>query len=200
MVFSAQSMSMAAYATMEYVTPSLQRREARIETDQEQIEAEIKTGLVEVEATDLEANPKEIKSVMKRSQCKVSEPLEDQYGDQHLALGRRRHWKKRTQSDGGSRQKLAAARRRLTRRGYRGPGKTTGNGIRGRSRRLELRLGSKKTLYVKRGVAISIGLREMSDWTLWPRTQHWNTSCPRQATIALQHRNGVFFDFHAEVL
>jgi hypothetical protein len=64
---------MAAYTTMEYVIPSLERTKARIETFQEPTEAEIKTGLVEVEATDLEANPEEMKSVMKRPQWKLSE-------------------------------------------------------------------------------------------------------------------------------
>jgi hypothetical protein len=57
-------------------------------------------------------------------------------------------------------------------------GATTGNGIRGRSRRQELRLGSQKTLHetleqtleleaVKLAVGISNGFRKMSDWTLW---------------------------------
>jgi hypothetical protein len=52
------------------------------------------------------------------------------------------------------------------------------SGIRRRSRRQELSLGSKKTFYealeqthelevVKRAVGISIGLRKVSDWTLW---------------------------------
>jgi hypothetical protein len=35
--------------------------------------------------------------------------LKDQYGDRHLAVGHRRQPKKRTQGDGGSWQKLAAA-------------------------------------------------------------------------------------------
>jgi hypothetical protein len=38
--------------------------------------------------------------------------LEDRYGNRHLAVGRRRMPKKRTQGDGVSRQKLAAARGR----------------------------------------------------------------------------------------
>jgi isopentenyldiphosphate isomerase len=36
-----------------------ERVEARAKTNQEPVEAEIKTGLFEVETTDLEANPKE---------------------------------------------------------------------------------------------------------------------------------------------
>jgi hypothetical protein len=52
-------------------------------------------------------------------------------------------------------------------------GETTGNRIRGRSRRQELRLGSMKTLYealvqtLVSEVGISSGLQEVSDWTLW---------------------------------
>jgi hypothetical protein len=37
------------------------------------------------------------------------EALEDQYGNQHLAIGCRWQPKKRAQGNGGSRQKLAAA-------------------------------------------------------------------------------------------
>jgi hypothetical protein len=42
--------------------------------------------------------------------------LEDLHGGRHLAVGRRRQPKKRTQGDGGSRKMLAAIRRRMTRR------------------------------------------------------------------------------------
>jgi hypothetical protein len=38
------------------------------------------------------------------------------YGDQHLAVGHRRHSKKRTRGDGAPRKKFATARRRMTRR------------------------------------------------------------------------------------
>jgi hypothetical protein len=37
--------------------------------------------------------------------------LKKRHGDQHLAIGRRQQLKKRTQGDGGSQKKLAAARR-----------------------------------------------------------------------------------------
>jgi hypothetical protein len=40
--------------------------------------------------------------------------LEDQYGDQHLAVGRHQQPKKQTQGDGGSWKKLAAAQGWLT--------------------------------------------------------------------------------------
>jgi hypothetical protein len=58
--------------------------------------------------------------------------LKDRPGGLNLAVGPRRQVKKRTQSDGGSRQKLPANRGRLTRRaipasrkdqGRQGPGK-----------------------------------------------------------------------------
>jgi hypothetical protein len=52
--------------------------------------------------------------------------LKERYGDRHPAVGRRRQPKKRTQDDGGSRQKLAAARGRLTRRAVRAPRKGHG--------------------------------------------------------------------------
>jgi hypothetical protein len=45
--------------------------------------------------------------------------LEDRYVDQHLAVGCRRQPKKLTQGNGGSRKKLAAVRRRMTRRDVR---------------------------------------------------------------------------------
>jgi hypothetical protein len=66
--------------------------------------------------------------------------LKGQPGDRHLAVGRRRQTNKRTQDNGGSRKKLAAARGRLYRRtisaprnGHclQGPGKDeTARGIR----------------------------------------------------------------------
>jgi hypothetical protein len=56
--------------------------------------------------------------------------LKDLCGNRHLAVGRRRESKERTQGDGGSKKKFAAACRRMTRRvvlarrkgrGYKGP-------------------------------------------------------------------------------
>jgi hypothetical protein len=111
----------------------------------------------------------------------------DRYGDRHLVVGRRRQPKKRTQGDCGLRYKLVAPRRRLIRRAVlalrkgrcrKGPGKTPANGIRGRSRRQELRVGSKRAFnktishtlgleVPKRAVEFSVGLRKMSDGTLW---------------------------------
>jgi hypothetical protein len=44
--------------------------------------------------------------------------LKEQYGDRHLAVGRRRQPKKGTQGGGGSQQKLVAARGRLTRSAF----------------------------------------------------------------------------------
>jgi hypothetical protein len=105
-------------------------------------------------ATDLEANPEEIESESVHHEVPEEEAavetirvLEYRYGDRHIAVGRRRQSKKWTQGDGGSRKKLAAARRRMTRhtvparrkgRGHRGPtverrrrkGSECNNGIR----------------------------------------------------------------------
>jgi hypothetical protein len=47
--------------------------EARVETDQEPAEAKIKTGLVEVEATDLEANPDGIESIAEHQEVPSKE-------------------------------------------------------------------------------------------------------------------------------
>jgi hypothetical protein len=109
-----------------------------------------------------EANLEEIEVVVERQKVLNEEAametigaLMDRYGDRHLAVGCRRNLKKRTQGDGGSRQKLAAAPGRLTRRvvpalrkgrSRKGPGKTHDNGSIGRSRR-QLRLESKKILH-----------------------------------------------------
>jgi hypothetical protein len=82
--------------------------------------------------------------------------LEDRYGERNLAVGCRRQQKKWTKCGSGSRQKMANARGRLTScvvpalcngRSRGEPGKTSGNGIRGRSRRQELRLRIKPTFY-----------------------------------------------------
>jgi hypothetical protein len=105
---------------------------------------------------------------------KTVRALKKQYGDRHLAVGRRRQLKKRTQGDGGSRKKLAAACRGMTcraipalRKGrHQGPGRDNvargapkgqtlyrrrrthqegSNGIRDEGLKKQLRLGSEKT-------------------------------------------------------
>jgi hypothetical protein len=117
---------------------------------------------------------------------KTVEVTDDWSRDRLLAVRPRGLPKKRTLGGGGSRQNLAAAHGRLTRRvvpalrkelGRRGPVNTPGNRIRGRSRRQELCLGSKKTIYeafgqtsrleVRWADGFTIELRKMSDWTLW---------------------------------
>jgi hypothetical protein len=71
----------------------------------------------EVKATDLEANPEEKEAAAEQQEVRNEEiALEDQYEDGHVAVVRPRQAKKRTQGDGGCQQKLAAARRQLTRR------------------------------------------------------------------------------------
>jgi hypothetical protein len=108
---------------------------------------------------------------------------EDRYGVQHLAIGCRQQPKKHTQGSGGSQQKMATVREQLTHcavpalhkgHSHREPG----NGIRGRSRRQELRLGSKATFYDALGQIIrlefvmltirsSVRIRKMSAKTMW---------------------------------
>jgi hypothetical protein len=78
----------------------------------------------------METNPKEKEAVEEQQEVpkneaavETIEALEDRYGDGHLAVGRRRQPKKWTQGDGGSRQKFAAARGRVTRRAVPAPRK-----------------------------------------------------------------------------
>jgi hypothetical protein len=97
---------------------SQEKTEANIETSQEPRESESKTDLEETEATDLEANPEEIKFVVVSKEgaaVKTVRALKKQYGDRHLAVGYRLQLKKRTQGSGWFQKKLAAAQGRLTR-------------------------------------------------------------------------------------
>jgi hypothetical protein len=158
-----------------------------MKTSRERMEDLMNVSLEEACLKNIEANQGKVRIKMEAGleemQLETIGSLEDRY----LVVKRRRRSEKRTQGNSGSRQKLAADRRRLTPRAVpalckkssrRGRFKTAGNGIRGRSRSKELRLGNKKTLYealeqtldsevVKRAVGISIGLRKMSDWTSW---------------------------------
>jgi hypothetical protein len=76
----------------------------------------VETGLEEVKATDVEANPEDIEAIAERQKVPNEEAaveaigaLEDRYGDLRLPV-RCRIWpKKRNQGNGSSRQKLAAA-------------------------------------------------------------------------------------------
>jgi hypothetical protein len=157
--------------------------EAKIKPDSEEInakESEANHGKTEVTAEHQDVPNEE-------TMAETTGALEDQFGEWHLAIGRCQQLKKWIQGDGGSRQKLATSCRWFTRcaipalrkgHGRRGPGKTPGNGIGGRSRRQELCLGSKETFYVvlgqthrleivKRVVRFSIGLWKVTDWTSW---------------------------------
>jgi hypothetical protein len=76
--------------------------------------------LNEMDTTDLEANREKSEALAEQQDVPKTEAAvknigapKDRYGDRHLAAGCRRQLKKRTQGDGGSRQKLAAARGRL---------------------------------------------------------------------------------------
>jgi hypothetical protein len=120
--------------------------------------------------TDLEASQENSDAVAEHQEVpkeeaamETIEALEDRYGECYLAASRRRQPTKRTQGDGGSRQKLVAtavpfrqsarARSSGARQGQcctrtfekrrRGRPKRK-NGIRGRCLRRQLRLGSKK--------------------------------------------------------
>jgi hypothetical protein len=150
--------------------------------------------LNKMDTTDLEANREKSEAVAVRQEVPNKEAevetilaLEDRYGDRRLTVGRRGRPEKWAQGDGGSRQKLAPARGRLTHRAIpalrkgrsrRGPGKTTGNGIRGRSERQQLPLGWKESFYealgqtieletAKRRVGSFMKIRKTSVKTLW---------------------------------
>jgi hypothetical protein len=69
--------------------------EARIETNQEPMEAETKTGLVEMEATDLEANPEEKEAMVEQQKVpnedatvKITRALNNRSGDRRLTIRR----------------------------------------------------------------------------------------------------------------
>jgi hypothetical protein len=88
----------------------------------ERIEAMMEACLEKTEATDLGANPEEIKSVVEHQKASKEETLveiigalEDRYGNRYLALRRRRQLRKLTQDEGGLRIKMATACRRMTR-------------------------------------------------------------------------------------
>jgi protein-disulfide isomerase-like protein with CxxC motif len=131
-----------------------------IKACQDPREAEIMTGLEEVKATDLEANPKEIE-VMAEHQEVINEEvametiiaLEHRYGDRRFAIISRLQLKKWTQGRGVSRLKLAAARGLLTHHAFpavlrgrhRGPGKTKQRHRRVKLKVHELCLGSRDT-------------------------------------------------------
>jgi hypothetical protein len=103
------------------------------------VEAEIKTGLVGVEATDLEASPKEKEAVAEQQEVASEEPtvetikaLKDRSGDQRLAIRHRGRPKKWTKGIGGSQQKLAVTCGRLSRGAFPAPPK--GHGCQGPGR------------------------------------------------------------------
>jgi hypothetical protein len=86
-----------------------ERTESSTETGQEPVEDEIKTCLVEVEATDLRANPKEKETVAEEQEVpkeevtvKTVRALKKRYGNRQL--------QKRTQGIGGPQKKLATRR------------------------------------------------------------------------------------------
>jgi hypothetical protein len=97
---------------------------------------EPKTCLVQVEATDLEANPEEKETVAEQQEVpkeeaalKTVKTLMKRYGDRHLAVGRRRQLQKQNQGHGVLRKKMAAARGGMTR--HAGVARSKGHGHKG---------------------------------------------------------------------
>jgi hypothetical protein len=94
----------------------------KAKTNPEKTMVGLEERLNKMDTTDLEANREKsecgsehLEVPKKEAAVETIGALEDRYGDRHLAVWHRRQPKKRTQRDGGSRQKLAAARGRLTR-------------------------------------------------------------------------------------
>jgi hypothetical protein len=119
-----------------------ERMMSRMDSHLETMEAAVdifEERLNEMDTTDFEGN-------REKSDCKAEQQdapkeetagenigaLVDRYGDRHLAVGLCRQPKKRTQGDAGSRQKLAAARGRMSRRAV--PASRMGHGRRGTGR------------------------------------------------------------------
>jgi hypothetical protein len=106
---------------------NVEKIEARFDACLEKMEAWTEKMMTRREATEaypekLEPNPEEMKSIAEHQEDTKEEAevetigaLEDRYGDRRLIVRRHGRPKKRTQGHGGSRQKLAAACRRLTR-------------------------------------------------------------------------------------
>jgi hypothetical protein len=106
----------------------LEEMEAAVDVFQETLD--------KMDTTNLEANHEKSDAVAEHQKVPKDEAageiigaLEDRYRDRHLAIGRRRQPKKWTQVDGGSRKKLAAARRRMTRHAV--PARRKGSGHKG---------------------------------------------------------------------
>jgi hypothetical protein len=92
---------------------------ARMDSQLEKMEA----CLGKTETTGLEESQEEIESEVEREEdlkeeaaVKPVRALKKRHGDRNLAVRRRRTPKKRTQGNGGSRKKLAAACRGMNRR------------------------------------------------------------------------------------
>jgi hypothetical protein len=101
----------------------MQRLLAEIRTNPEEMEAGHEELMAIMKTTDLETNREKSECGSEHLEVPKEEAavetigaLVDRHGDRHLAVWHRRQPKKRTQRDGGSRHKLAAARGRLTRR------------------------------------------------------------------------------------
>jgi hypothetical protein len=99
---------MDSFQEMETCKEMLAKMEDKSDATIKEMEKEIKAGEGEIIAEHQEV-PKEEAAV------EMIGGLKERYGDRHLAVGRRRQLKSRTQDSDGSRKKLVAARRRTTR-------------------------------------------------------------------------------------
>jgi hypothetical protein len=101
-------------------------KNSRMDSHVEKMEAAVdvfEERLNEMDTTDLEGNREYSEAVAEKQDVPKGEaavanigPLVDQYGDRHLYVRPDRQPQKQTQGYCGSRRKLPAARRRLTRR------------------------------------------------------------------------------------
>jgi hypothetical protein len=95
----------------------------RVDSQLEKMVVALEASQEEVNTTVLETNPGEIDFEAEYEEVSKEEAavemiraLKEWHEDRHLDVGRRRQMKKRTQGDGETRKKLAAARRVATRR------------------------------------------------------------------------------------
>jgi hypothetical protein len=98
----------------------LDAHHAKTEANHEELMAAMKASHERMIAK-MEANPEEMKSVVvhdevpkEEATVKTVRALKKRHGVQHLAVGRLRKPKERTQGKGGSQRKLATARRGMT--------------------------------------------------------------------------------------
>jgi hypothetical protein len=88
---------------LERLLASQEQMKVLLNAGHEELMAIMKAGLEEMKSiAEHQEVPKEVAAV------ETIGALKDQYGDRHLAIGRRQQLKKRTQGNGGSQKKSAA--------------------------------------------------------------------------------------------